>query len=160
MILLTGSHFLFLPPRSLLSPFFFFFFYTRCLLLRPLRHHHLRQRRPSGDRSPDPPFPNSLQAKLYGAGLPVTAAVHHGASSLHGQPVPGGVRSQVLPLQRCGAQLLFGRLHGGRKRLMTGIGEKKKTKKLSRLLKSAIAYSNAKNKEEELASIIDKPRVI
>lgn len=134
MILLTGSHFLVLPPRSFLSPFFYFL--RRCLLLRPLRHHHLCQRRTSGDRSPDSSFLNSLQAKLHSPGLPVTAAVHHRASSLHRKPIPGGVRSQVLPLQRCGAQLLFSRLHGGRKLLMAGI------EKMSSLLKSAITYSN------------------
>lgn len=121
-----------LAPSYLL----FLIFLRRCLLLRPLRHHHLCQRRTSGDRSPDSSFLNSLQAKLHSPGLPVTAAVHHRASSLHRKPIPGGVRSQVLPLQRCGTQLLFSRLHGGRKLLMAGI------EKMSSLLKSAITYSN------------------
>lgn len=112
---LTYSH-----PPSLsvcLSFFSFFFFKHRCLLFRPLYHHHLCQCRSSGDGTPDASFPISLQAKLHSSGLPLTAAVHHGAPSLQRKPIPGGVRSQILPLQRCRAQLLFSHLHSGRELL-------------------------------------------
>lgn len=89
-------------------------FYFRCLLLWPLHHHHLCQRRSSGDGTPDASFSDDVQAELHGSGLPVPAAVHQRAQSLQRQPLPGGVGSQVLPLQRRSAQLLLSHLHSGR----------------------------------------------
>lgn len=113
---LIDSHILILHSRTLpLSEIgSFSFFIYRCLLFRPLYHHHLCQCRSGSDGTPDASFPNSLQAKLHGTGLPVTAAVHHRAPSLQRKPIPGGICSQILPLQRCRAQLLFSHLHSGR----------------------------------------------
>lgn len=87
----------------------------RCLLLRPLHHHYLCQCRSSGDWKPDTSFPVCLQAKLHSSGLPVSAAVHRRAPSLHRKPLLGGIGAQVLPLKRCGPQLLLSHLHSGRK---------------------------------------------
>lgn len=109
----TQSH-----PLSLWDWFLFFLFLPyRCLLFWPLYHHHLCQCRSSSDGTSDASFPNSLQAKLHSTGLPVTTAVHHRAPSLQRKPIPGGICSQILPLQRCRPQLLFSHLHSGRELL-------------------------------------------
>lgn len=114
--LLSNGQFLILSPAT--YPLIFTHFlscFSRCLLLWSLCHHHLCQCRSGGDRKPDASLPVRLQTKLHSSRLPVSSAVHHREPSLHRKPFPGGVRSQILPVQRCSAQLLFSHLHSGRK---------------------------------------------
>lgn len=85
----------------------------RCFCLRTVRHRHLCQRGPGGDRRPLALLPVCVQAQLHQQRVPLQPPVHHQRQHLHGEPGGGGERSPLLPVQGRLAQHLLGCLRHG-----------------------------------------------
>lgn len=85
----------------------------RCFCFRTVRHRHLCQRWPGGDRRPVALLSVCVQAQLHQQRVSLQPPVHHQRKHLHRQPGGGGECSPLLPLQGRLAQRLLGCLRHG-----------------------------------------------
>lgn len=85
----------------------------RCFCIRTVRHRHLCQRWPGGDRRSLALLPVCVQAQLHQQRVSPQPPVHHQRQHLHGEPGGGGERSPLLPVQGRLAQRLLSCLRHG-----------------------------------------------